>query len=255
MKYRGMLLSICVPAVACATFSCDAADFDHSHALWGKVLKQHLKKGMVNYKALKNARNDLDSYLKQTAAVRETEFKRWSKDQQLAFYVNLYNAETFQLIIDNYPVTSIKKIGGLFSGPWDQVVVGLFGKATALNKLEHSIIRKQFSDARIHFALVCAAKGCPPLRDEPFVADRLDDQLEEQGKGFLSQRAKNRVDAKSKTVYLSRIFSWYAADFRKSAGSVLLYVRPFFPDAGRKALLQPGYSISYTTYDWSLNEQ
>jgi hypothetical protein len=254
MKYRGMLLCICV-SLASMTLFCNAADFDHSHALWGKVLKKYLKNGMVNYMALKSDRSDLDNYLKLTAAVRESDFIRWSKEQQLAFYINVYNAETFQLIIDNYPLSSIKKIGGFFSGPWDQVVVGLFGKTTTLSKLEHSIIRKQFSDPRVHFALVCAAKGCPPLRDEPFVADELDSQLKDQGKAFLSERAKNRVDTKTKTVYLSKIFSWYAADFEKSAVSVLLYVRPFFPDADRKALLQPGYSISYTAYDWSLNEQ
>jgi hypothetical protein len=219
------------------------------------VLKKHLKNGLVNYKALKGDRSDLDDYLKQTSVVREPEFKSWSKDQQLAFYINLYNAETFQLIIDHYPVASIKKIGGIFSGPWDQVVVELFGKKTTLNNLEHGIIRKQFSDARIHFALVCAAKGCPPLRAEPFVAEKLDAQLGDQGNLFLSELTKNRVDTKTKTVYLSKIFSWYAGDFEKSSGSVLLFVRPFFPDGDRKALLQPGYSISYTAYDWSLNEQ
>ncbi|MDA0837923.1 MAG: DUF547 domain-containing protein [Planctomycetota bacterium] len=255
MKYRALLLSICVPALASMTVSCNAADFDHSHALLDKVLKKHLKDGLVNYKALKGDRSELDNYLKQTSAVREAEFKSWSKDQQLAFYINLYNSETFQLIVDNYPVVSIKKIGGIFSGPWDEVVVDLFGKKTTLNKLEHSIIRKQFSDARVHFALVCAAKGCPPLRDEPFVAEKLDDQLKDQGNVFLSERTKNRVDTKTKTVHLSKIFSWYAEDFVKSSGSVLLFVRPFFPDADREALLQPGYSISYTDYDWSLNEK
>ena len=187
------------------------------------------------------------------ASVAEPDFKRWTEPQQLAFLINAYNAYTLQLIIDHHPVKSIKDIGGLLKGPWDQPVVRLFGRTLTLNHLEHEIIRKDYPDPRIHFALVCAARGCPPLRDEVYVADRLEEQLDDQARQFLATPAKNRVDAGTRTVYLSPIFKWYGADFEKKHGSVLAALQPYWPKASASALAQGGFKIRYTDYDWSLN--
>ena len=174
--------------------------------------------------------------------------------QQLAFFINAYNAYTLQLIIDHYPVKSIKDIGSFFKGPWDQPAVRLFGRTLTLNNLEHDIIRKDYPDPRIHFALVCAAHGCPPLRDEAYVADHLEEQLDDQARQFLATPAKNRVDAGARTVYLSPIFKWYGADFEKKHGSVLAALEPYWPKASVGALAQGHFKIRYSDYDWSLNQ-
>ena len=220
--------------------------FDHS-AL-DSILKTHVNdSGQVNYAALKKDRGPLDAYLQKTGAVSQSEFSQWSQSEKLAFLINVYNAETLQLIIDNYPVASIKKIGGLLSSPWDKKVVMLFGQETTLDHVEHGVIRKQFPEPRIHFALVCAAKGCPPLRNEAFTAAKLEAQLESQTKTFLSDSAKNRIE--DKAVHLSPIFDWYGEDFEIGGKSVLDYVDPYFGGSAS------GKKLKFTDYDWSLNTQ
>lgn len=225
-----------------------AGAFEHSHSALGKILGTYVKDGMVDYASLKKNRAGLDGYLGETAAVSKKDFDGWTEDQQLAFLINVYNAETLQLIIDNYPVKSIKKIGSLFGTPWDVKSVQLFGKITTLNAVEHDILRKDYQEPRIHFAIVCAANGCPPLRSEAFVADQLDAQLEDQAKVFLGQKEKNRVDGG--TLYLSSIFDWFEGDFTTGkAKTVAEYVNPWFSEdvSGKK--------VKHTDYDWDLNKQ
>ncbi len=231
-----------------------AAQFDQTHAMFSALLKRHVKDGRVDYRALKADPAPLRLYLRKASLVQEGEFNRWSKNDRLAFLLNLYNAATLQLILDNYPVKSIKDIGGFFSGPWKQKVVKLFGETTTLDQLEHGIIRPNYSEARAHFALVCGAKGCPPLRPEAYLGVRLDNQLDEQGRIFLGQSQKNRVDAAAGRVYLSPIFSWFDEDFEKQSGSVLNFVKPFFGKAHQAAFVKRP-SIKYTDYDWTLNDQ
>ncbi len=241
--------TLCVGSLALT----QAADFNQTHSAFDQVLKINVKEALVDYGALKTRRQSLDQYLVQVASVPEPEFKRWTEPQQLAFLINAYNAYTLQLIIDHHPVKSIKDIGGLFKGPWDQPVVRLFGRTLTLNHLEHDIIRKDHPDPRFHFALVCAARGCPPLRDEAYVSDRLEEQLDDQARQFLATPAQNRVDAGTRTVHLSPIFKWYGADFEKKHGSVLAALQPYWPKASASALAQGGFKIRYTDYDWSLN--
>ncbi len=230
------------------------AEFDHFHALYGKVLRQFVTNGLVDYAALKKQPQDLNAYLDKLAAVSETQFNAWSQSEQIAFLVNLYNAATLKLIIDHYPIESIRKIGWLLKGPWDQEVVRLFGNKTTLDHVEHGLLRKKYNEPRIHFALVCAALGCPPLRQEPYLASSLDAQLKEQGAQFISNESKNRVDLKKRTVYLSPIFKWFNQDFEKKSGSVVKFVAPYFSGEAREALLKGGFRIRYTDYDWSLND-
>lgn len=232
---------------------CQAEAFDHSHQLLSDILKQHVKDGVVNYAGLKAGRRELDRYLGRLAAAPEREFTNWSQPQQIAFLVNLYNAATLQLILDHYPVKSIKDIGSLLKGPWKQPVVRLFGQSVTLDHVEHEILRKKYEDPRVHFALVCAARGCPPLRTEAYAAERLEDQFEEQGRKFLSSPHKNHVDAANQTVYLSPIFKWFGDDFVKKSGSVLAFVRSYFPEETQK-LIREEFTIRYTDYDWSLND-
>jgi len=231
-----------------------AAEFDHDHRKLTDVLQVHVKDARVNYAALKAEPKGLNHYLDQLASVTRVEFDSWSEARRIAFLCNAYNAWTLRLIIAHYPVKSIKDIGSLFSGPWDQAIVRLFGETITLDTLEHKILRKEFDEPRIHFALVCAAKGCPSLRNEAYVAARLDEQLNAQAKRFLAAADKNRVDAGARIVYLSPIFKWYGADFEKKSGTVLAALKPYWPEQARDALEKGGFKIRYTDYDWSLNE-
>lgn len=231
-----------------------ADEFDPSHRLYSHVLATRVKNGTVDYRGLQSDPGELHSYLDQLASVSEDRFRKWTRAEQQAFLINLYNAATLRLIIDHYPVRSIKDIGGFLKGPWDQPVVRLFGRAVTLNHIEHGILRKEYGEPRVHFALVCAAKGCPPLRGVPYLAEKLEDQLEDQGRIFLKNRRKNYVDPKSRTVFLSPIFDWFEDDFTEKSGAVLAFVQPYFPkDDGRELLTRP-HKIKYTYYDWTLND-
>ena len=234
-----------------------AAEFDHTHATLDRVLKARVKNERVDYVALKKDSKDLDAWLKSAGTVTETEFNRWTQSQQLAFLINLYNAATLKLIVDHYPVKSIKDIGSVFKGPWKQEVVPLLGKTVTLDYLEHSVLRKKYAEPRIHFAIVCAAKGCPPLRAEAFVPDKLNEQLDEQGRIFLGTKEKNRWDANAHVLYLSPIFKWFSEDFEKKSGTVVTFIARFLPKEVQAEILTKTktFDIRYTDYDWSLNEK
>lgn len=223
--------------------------FDHSHAGLTEILAKHVDdQGLVDYAALKANPEQLLGYLGEIAFISEAEFDAWTRERQLALLINLYNAETLQLIVDHYPIKSIKMIGGA----WDLPVVDLFGQRISLNELEHGRVRS-YDEPRIHFALVCAALGCPPLRNEAFTADNLDSQLSDQTRKFLGTPFKNFVDEKSGSLNLSPIFSWYGGDFGETEADLVAAIKPDLP-AEAAANLADSPKISYTFYDWALNE-
>jgi len=207
------------------------------------ILKAYVQNGQVDYGALRSDRLPLNQYLSLAGAVKESEFRSWSRNRQLAFLINLYNASTLQLILDHDPVESIKQIGSFFKGPWDQPAVTLFGRTTTLNDLEHNIIRKQFREPRIHMALVCAAKGCPHLRSEAYAAARLEEQLADQSRRYLHSPAGLVMERDTGRVFLSSIFKWYGSDFPSIPG----FVETYYGESIR------GLKIRYLDYDWSLN--
>lgn len=223
--------------------------FDDSHVAYGKVLSLYVRDGLVDYRGLKSDPGSLEAYLESTAKVNRQDFERWPEEAQLAFLINTYNARTLELIVDHYPVKSIRDIGSGGKGPWEEPVVKLFGETITLNSLEHGIIRKNYKEPSIHFALVCAAIGCPSLLDEPYLADKLDNQLEAQTKKFLADTGKNSVDRENKILRISPIFMWYTEDFKAEAGSVPGFLKKYY---GNEPL--QGYIIVYTDYDWSLND-
>jgi hypothetical protein len=233
---------------------CADLSFDHSHQKLDRVLKQFVKDGLVDYSALRKDPKALRDYLGEAAAVREDQFAQWNQSQQLALLINVYNAATLDLILQYYPISTIKKIGSFFKGPWDQPVVHLFGKTITLNHLEHEILRQKYNEPRIHFAIVCAALGCPTLRSEAYRPDRLEEQLADQGRTFFSTKSKNRVDLEKRVVYLSPIFKWFPEDFEKKAGSVLKFAAPFFPPDVKEEMNKTAFKVRYTDYDWSLND-
>ncbi|MDE1975694.1 MAG: DUF547 domain-containing protein [Elusimicrobia bacterium] len=268
---KSISIKALAPLTACALLlasALSAAASDQSHALYAEVLKAYVHDGRVDYGALSRKPEDLDLYLKTLAAVPRGEFKSWPTSDQLAFLLNLYNAATLRLIVSHYPIKSIKDIGHLWQSPWDLPVVHLFGKTITLNDVEHGIIRKDYAEPRVHMALVCASKGCPPLRDEPYVGARLNAQLDDQARAFLRNPDKFRIDRKAGVVYLSSIFKWYGQDFiprylpasgfglgsAKERAS-LHFIGDYLSAADRDYLAKGRYRVDYLDYDWSLNER
>ena len=232
-----------------------AQEFDQAHPSYAKVLTKCVSNGQVDYAGLKAAPQDLDAYLNELTAVRPEVFASWSKDQRLALLLNLYNAWTLRLIIDHYPLKSIRDIGFLPLAAWRKQLVRFGGQIMTLDHLENKIIRAEYGEPRTHFALVCAAKGCPPLRAEPYVGEHLGTQLDDQTKQFLAAKEKNRFEAETDTLWLSPIFKWYQSDFTDAAETLEAYVRPFLPEpAGQELARSSKVRVRFTDYDWSLND-
>ncbi len=225
--------------------------FDHNHSEWNDILKTNTsvsdKQTSFHYESLKNNQTKFDSYLNSIENLSKKEFKKFSKDEKLAFWINVYNAYTVKLILNNYPLKSIKKIGGWFSSPWKIKFIKLFGKKISLDMIEHQIIRKKFNEPRIHFAVNCASIGCPSLLTEAFVAKNLNEQLDKAAINFLNNPMKNKYDSKTNTLFLSKIFDWYGNDFNKKHGSYLEFVKKYikYPKDVKQKWLD---------YNWNLNE-
>jgi hypothetical protein len=239
----------------------DGELFDITHGVFNQLLNDNVKDGMVNYAALVEAHDGgasvLSPYLDSLADVKQDDFETWEISDQLAFMVNLYNAATLQLIVDNYPVDSIKEIGWWGHNAWKKKVISLFGRSISLDMLEHDIIRAQFQEPGIHFALVCAAKGCPELRSEAYVGAKLVEQFDDQSRVFLADSNKNRFDDKTGKVYLSNIFRWYGEDFASTNAELLAVLMKYWPEKVQAQLRQHNFKaidVNYTHYDWSLNE-
>lgn len=254
MRLRGRLACISLASV-CAL---QAHAFDHSHKAFDQVLRSHVVSAgsttAVRYKQLKAEPTILDGYLSVLSNLTTEEYETFSRDEQLSFLINAYNAFTLKLVIDHYPVESIKDIGGLFWSPWKKAFFQLFGKPTHLDNVEHDMIRKQFDEPRIHFAVNCASVGCPPLAPEAFVAKRLDAQLEKAAVGFIKNAVFNRWDGKK--LHLSSIFKWYGSDFEKKHKSHIVYVASVLglPVAAQKKADAGNLDVDYLEYDWNLND-
>ncbi len=237
MRVLTLIFTLCaMPMMALA------GDFDHSHAAFTTLLSSRVSDGRVDYTAIK-ANKELDAYLGQLEDVYD--FDGWTEDQKLAYWINAYNAYTLKLIISYMPVDSIRDINWPLQ-PWDVSFIVLQGHKYTLNNLEHDIVRGQFAEPRIHFALVCASTGCPPLRSEAFTAAKLDAQLEDQARVFLNDPTKNRVEGG--VLYLSKIFSWFGEDFKKGGG-YRKFVNKRLDGASAAT------SESFQSYDWTLNGQ
>lgn len=227
-----------------------AAGVDNS--LYAEVLKRHVRDGLVDYAALKSNRAPLDAYLEMMGTVDP---ENLSRNGQLAFYINLYNAATLRLIVDHYPVESIKDIGSFFSSPWKASIVTLNGELVSLDHIEHEIIRARFNESRIHFALNCSAISCPILHDEPYSAGKLERQLSGATTRFINDGSKNYL--LGRVLYISKIFDWFSGDFPEDiARWVERYsrdrLRGQFEEAAQKGT---PLRVEYLKYDWSLNDQ
>ncbi len=225
-----------------------------NHSLFSQLLKQYVSSGRVNYGQLKNDPR-LKKYIHTLENANPYTIK--GKKNQLAYWINAYNAFTLKIICDNYPVRSIKDISRLFSSVWDKKFINIRHRQYSLNDIEHRIIRRRFNEPRIHFALVCAAKSCPPLRSEAYTGSMLNNQLKDQGNKFLRNRRLNRFDIQKKKASLSRIFKWYRKDFPRSDRDFFLYLAKFAsPEISNAIKAAPeAWSIYYLHYNWSLNRK
>ncbi len=223
-----------------------------SHKLWNQVLINSVNvSGRVNYEGLKENPKILLDYLELLRTSRPND-ERWDEKERLAYWINLYNAFTLKLIIDHYPLKSIKDIGStiqipFINSPWDIETIDFGNEKISLNYVEHQILRKSFEEPRIHFAINCASISCPNLRNEAYVAAKIDAQLADQAQRFLNDSTKNIIT--SEALYLSRIFQWFSGDFD-------------VPQTLHENLsIWSGVSINnsattqFIDYDWSLNEQ
>jgi len=197
------------PAVACRPL-------DHQHAAWSAILDRYVQDGWVDYAGLAKNRDELDRYLRALESVCPADYQRWTTRQRLAFWIDAYNAYTVKLILDHYPVGSIREIGLLPGAAFGEPIApmhALRGRTLSLDDIEHTILRGEFDESRIHFALVCAARSCPVLRSEAYRGTDVDRQPEEQARRFVRDPARNRFDPRAGTAQLSSIFSWFREDF------------------------------------------
>lgn len=265
-RWLGVLLLTAAGAVRA-----QAVAFDHAHAAWTTLLRRHVRllRGgqatQVAYAGLRAERAALKAYLDTLSAVTPAAFGGWSKAERQAFLINAYNAFTVELILTKYPdLKSIKDLGSLLSHPWKPKWIALLGAQVSLDDIEHAMLRKRgdYDDPRVHFAVNCASIGCPALREEAFVATRLDAQLEEQTLRFMSDRTRNRYDAQRGRLELSKIFDWYGEDFRLGhrgiatlAAFAARHADVLADAAADRERIRAGRAeIVYTDYDWALND-
>jgi hypothetical protein len=227
-----------------------------SHAEWDRLLRSYVDgDGLVDYRRWKSdgaGSASLDNYLAtlSTASLEPPS----PRAAVLAYWINAYNAVTVRGILREYPTTSIKNHTALFGyNIWRDLKLRVGDELKSLDDIEHRVLRP-LGEPRIHFALVCASRGCPRLLDEAYVAERLDGQLDRNARHFFAQPANFRVGTGGK-VFLSSILQWYGEDFGSGRAEVLRRLAPWAPATSRPALDAPNASVSYLPYDWSLNEQ
>ncbi len=224
-----------------------------NNALFTTVLKKYISYGRVNYARLRYD-TSFKRYLKQLQNSNPLQIKGYNN--KLAYWINVYNAFTLKVVCDNYPITSINNLSRGGVKIWDKKFIILNRKTYSLNQVEHQIIRKYFKDPRIHFALVCAANSCPPLRREAYVGSKLNWQLQNQGWIFLNNRYKNSFNDALKVAKISKIFKWFKQDFGTSDKKVLLYISRFLPASIKNSIKRntSSWRIEYRPYSWNLNK-
>ncbi|HET6265330.1 MAG TPA: DUF547 domain-containing protein [Usitatibacter sp.] len=254
-------LLIAVPALA----------FDHGYRDWDALLKKHVRyvesgnASRVSYAGFARDRAGLKAVLDGFSGVPRSEFEGWTKPQRQAFLVNAYNAFTIEKVLTRHPdLKSIRDFGTVFGNPWKDRFFTLLGEPSWLDRIEHEMLRKEgdYDDPRVHVAVVCASIGCPMLRNEAFLPEKLDAQLEDAMRRFFSDRTRNRYDARAKRLELSRIFDWYGKDFEKGhrgfasvKATAARYADQLADGAQDRAAIRAQHTeIAFLEYDWTLND-
>ena len=218
------------------------------HGEWDALVKKHVAQhGMVDYAGFVKDKKALQHYVDYLSTHQPS--AKWSKNEKLAYWINAYNAFTVKLIVDHYPVKSIKDIKKgipFVNSVWDIPFIPMGKEKVDLNYIEHSILRKEFKDPRIHAAINCASFSCPLLRNEAYTANEIDRQLEDAMRKFINDPQRNQVDKSS--VKISKIFSWFSGDFKLNGASVIDYLNKY-----AKKSIDYNAKMDYLDYDWDLN--
>ena len=225
--------------------------FDHS--AFDALLKAHVDvDGWIDYAAFAREQAALNAYI---ASLGTADFDALDRDAKLAFLINAYNAFSIRLILDHNADGSLESINDIPAEErWDKVRWNVAGRTMSLNQIEHEEIRPNFKEPRIHFALVCAAVGCPPLRNSAFSGSALDGQLEQQTKYVHSHKTWLRFAAQTNTVHVTRLYDWYGSDFEQTAGSVLDFIGRYNANVARATAGREQPTLEFLDYDWSLND-
>lgn len=236
-----------------------------SYEDYGTVLRTYVNAdGLVDYSALQANPQVLKDFIAQLGAVSPDTYAAWSDNEKIAFLINAYNAITLESIIDQNPLKgSIKDIFGV----WNFKKHTVMGRSLTLDNIEHDILRKDFQEPRIHAALVCAAISCPPLRQEPYTGETLDEQLDDQVRKWLASPNGLQIDRIQNRVSISSIFKWFGEDWQKTYAAndkfvgnekeraVLNFISNYVSSENKDFLAQANYKLEYVNYDWSLNKQ
>ena len=253
MKRIIFVLSALIVLGSCTAIKFKGKNGVVNHDEWTALVKKHVgEDGLVDYKGFIADKAKLQTYLDKLSANPPGD--KWSKEDKIAYWLNAYNAFTIKLIVDNYPVKSIKDLGPknqviFVNTPWDKDFFKIGDKTMSLNDIEHRILRKNFEEPRIHFALNCASMSCPKLRREAYDGSKLDAQLADQAKEFLGDKKRNEISANNPKV--SSIFKFYGSDITKWSGKSLIdYINIYAP-----VKINAGAKLEYLDYDWSINEK
>ena len=251
-----LLLSTVLLSLTVSATTMVATSYPDSNQLFTEMLQKHLTytptTSTVDYASWKKQDAlKLKTYLQSLEKVTSAEFEKMNRQQQMAFLINAYNAFTVQLILNHYPVKSIKKIGGWFKSPWKMKSFKLLGKERHLDWIEHEVLRPKYKDPRIHYAVNCASIGCPRLRNEAFNDKMLDIQLNEQQATFFADASRNRIDVKNKKLMVSKIFDWFEEDFT-NLRSYLAKQLTKNPQLQTR-IVKENWEIDFTDYNWNLN--
>jgi len=243
-----ILFFVFISVTSCAQKSVSSTDCESlNHQAWTELLQAHVdSNGSVSYKGFVADSVRLDQYLNTLSDCYPN--ASWSREEKLAYWINAYNAFTVKLIVDNYPVSSIKDIKKgipFVNSVWDIKFFEIGGQKMDLNEIEHSILRKEFNEPRIHFSIVCASISCPKLRNEAFEAKKLEQQLQQQAIDFINDSTKNNIGKEE--LQLSSLFNWFEKDFTKET-TLKEYVRKY-----AKHDFDMATKVKYMEYNWNLN--
>ena len=264
---RRTIISVALSAVFLPATSVFGQTFDHNYSAWNALLAKHVKwlpdnkQSKANYKGFAADRAELTKVLEGLSAVSQASFNAFSKEQQMAFLINAYNAFTIEIILTKYPdIKSIKELGSFNRGPWKNEFFTLLGAKRHLDWIEHEQLRPKYAEPRVHVAVNCASIGCPALFPDAFTAPKMETMLEDGMRRFLGDRTRNKYDGGK--LQVSNIFKWFKEDFEKgNKGFGKLedvfakYADLLSSDAAAQAQIRSKtVSISHLDYDWSLND-
>jgi hypothetical protein len=254
-KAQKIISKVLIVPITLLSFSCPGfgeslpTGFIVDHSLFAELLARYVNEGKVDYSGFKREEKQIDAYL---TVLEKTDTARLASSEQFAFYINAYNAWTIKLIIGAYPgISSIWDIGGrFFNKPFQKKIARLDGATVSLDHIENDILRPRFKDERVHFAINCAAKSCPPLRPDPYCGEIIDRQLDEVTRAFINNPDSNRLEGDR--LYVSKIFKWFSSDFKDDVpGFFVKYATDTLKE--RLTTGKQRIRVTYLDYDWSLN--